>query len=574
MSFSWLAIELNISSPELLMWTIMVLLFGIIIGIKFPIPWLSAHSYVPVTKKKKNHLIHHRKTTTKSISTKHVAPKTTIIKTSSPMLLQNMEKIPPQKIGKHKNLRSLTPRSLFRSQRMLATDISGLLNRPSQENMKKFQSEIIHMKDVSGKQGYLKKRATNFIAGWQRRYFRTKGIFLCYYKDKNSDSILKAINLQQAQLGSNNFQNKSDSSKRENEAKMFEIIKKISEAYTFEILISGHCIELAAETEEDAKEWLDVLRKRIEKCSAGISTLEEPTIEEKLEKKKPVSFDQRVHCSEEERKLMAELKAVVSRCEDNTFKVLRNKFPEVISHIISSFIGEKSSIEPTEDMLLRFLRARDLDVKAAESFLISHLLWRENTFPIPPEEVRNELSKGKYMLMGLDKKSNPIILINEELLGQHTYDDFDSMLKGIVFAIDQICEKLLPPAGRFTVVFSRVSSSSKNLDIKWTMAVAELLQNNYPERLEKGLAVPTNFAFRTFWSMVKHFFDPATASKAVFLDDVSNLTEYIEPENLISALGGTFQMEFDVEKILYPERFPELQELIRTIRQGSVDCQP
>lgn len=503
-----------------------------------------------------------------------MAPKPTIIKEASPILLQNPEKSRSQIFGKHRNVRSLTPRHLFRSQRMLATDISGLLNRPSRENMKKIQSEIIHMKGVSSKQGYLKKRATNFIAGWQRRYFRTKGIFLCYYKDKNSDSILKAINLQQAQLGLNSFQNKSDSSKRENDAKMFEIIKKISEAYTFEILVSGHCIELAAETEEDAKEWLDVLRKRIEKCSVGIGTLEEHTLEEKLEKKEPVSFDRRVHCSEKERKLMADLKAVVYRCEDIIFKELKKKFPEVISHIISSFIDGKSSIEPTEDMLLRFLRARDLDLKAAESFLISHLLWREITFPISPEEVRNELSKGKYMLMGLDKKSNPIILINVALLGQHTYDDFDNMLKGIVFAIDQICEKLLPPAGRFTVVFSRVSSSRENLDIKWTMAIAELLQNNYPERLEKGLAVPTNFAFRTFWAMVKHFFDPATVSKAVFLDDVSSLTEYIEPDNLISPLGGTFQMEFDVEKLLYPERFPELQELIHTIRQGSVDCHP
>jgi len=183
-----------------------------------------------------------------------------------------------------------------------------------------------------------------------------------------------------------------------------------------------------------------------------------------------------------------------------------------------------------------------------------HLKWRKETFPIDPETVREELSKRKYMLVGKDKLGHPLVVVNQSLMGPHTYTDFNNCLLALVYAFEKLCSVKLEPAQKFTVIFNRENASLKNVDMEWAKAVGRLLQDNYPERLYLGLVSPTSMGFRGVWNVAKMFFDKRTVQKVQLLPKNSDLLQHVPSSMLLEELGGTNQHRYHIDDLLFPER--------------------
>jgi hypothetical protein len=59
--------------------------------------------------------------------------------------------------------------------------------------------------------------------------------------------------------------------------------------------------------------------------------------------------------------------------------------------------------------LLRFYRARKGHVQNAADMLMETIKWRQETFPISFNKVKDECAKGKYVLTGRDKEGDLVL---------------------------------------------------------------------------------------------------------------------------------------------------------------------
>lgn len=381
-------------------------------------------------------------------------------------------------------------------------------------------------------EGYLQKKAmTSWILGWQRRYFRAQGAYLHYFQDEfaaEEADILRTMDIRQV-VAVNVFQRQ------------------------FEVVCPDYRFVLKAQDSEEANRWATNIMQRknillaqpsfqgsmelreVGGTSGGTARSAATTTQDTIPLGEQDMSDERIK------------EYLVAQVTDEEIALawqLRSRYqPE--DHV-------------TWGMLVRFLRARSHDLDLAESFLRTHLEWRNETFPIEPVDIADELLKGKYLFLGRDLGGAPCILIDSTRLGAHTYEDFDNMLSAMVYAIDQMCEVHLGPLGLFTVIYSRVGANLNNLDLPWCKGVADLLQDNYPERLNRAVVVPCNLAFRCLWRVVKPLFDPKTADKITLLDGSKRIQELVGIEVIPTMLGGQSTIDrepFDMQILLDPEGY-------------------
>ncbi|KAL8160715.1 hypothetical protein V2J09_002252 [Rumex salicifolius] len=212
-------------------------------------------------------------------------------------------------------------------------------------------------------------------------------------------------------------------------------------------------------------------------------------------------------------------------------------------------------------MLLRFLKARKLDVEKTKQMWTDMLRWR-NEFGADTireaydfeerEKVYEYYPQGHH---GVDKDGRPVYI---ELLGRV---DANKLLE--VTTMDRYLKYHVQEFEKtFDIKFPACSISSKRhidqsttiLDVcgvglkHFTKAARELVQqlqkidgDNYPETLNKMFIINAGSGFRLLWNTVKGFLDPKTSAKITVLGNKfqSKLLEVIDASELPEFLGGS-----------------------------------
>ncbi|PKA58924.1 Patellin-4 [Apostasia shenzhenica] len=199
-----------------------------------------------------------------------------------------------------------------------------------------------------------------------------------------------------------------------------------------------------------------------------------------------------------------------------------------------------------DSTLMRFLRARDLDINKAANFFINHLKWKREAIPkgfILEAEIKNELAQRKLFSQGFDKKGRPIGVV----LGcQHkpANRDLDEFKRFTVYVIEKFCSRMQDQE-RFTVIADLEGWGYSNCDLRGQFISLEILQNNYPERLGKLLVVHVPYLFMKVWKIVYPFIDKHTREKIDFVEDKnmkSKLLEDIDESQLPEKYGGRLKL--------------------------------
>jgi hypothetical protein len=100
--------------------------------------------------------------------------------------------------------------------------------------------------DIEGELcGYLSKK-TSRDGRWQKRYFKTHGSFLTYYKSRKMEKLLAALSLPQV----GNIQAITIDQDPEKKGGLFSLE------------LDSRCYTLRAKTDEDAKEWVTLLQTK------------------------------------------------------------------------------------------------------------------------------------------------------------------------------------------------------------------------------------------------------------------------------------------------------------------------
>lgn len=204
---------------------------------------------------------------------------------------------------------------------------------------------------------------------------------------------------------------------------------------------------------------------------------------------------------------------------------------------------DPESVGIDDATLRRFLQAQSLNVDKACKFLVQHQRWRRAFVPhgyISEAEIANELKKQKIFLQGYDKMDRPIGVI---LAARHeTFKrDLEEFKRFVVYGFDKAITSLPCMQEKIVLIADLQGWSYKNMDVKGFIAVLEILQAYYPERLAKVFMIHVPYLFWGCWKLLYPLIDPVVKKKIIFVADKhlqATLFEDIDISQLPCAYGG------------------------------------
>jgi hypothetical protein len=208
---------------------------------------------------------------------------------------------------------------------------------------------------------------------------------------------------------------------------------------------------------------------------------------------------------------------------------------------------------------LRFLRIRNFNVNLAHSMIKTSLGERKRLQVdtllaeyIPPPVLKECFPGGFF---GEDREGHPV-----------WYDNFGNLdVKGLYHSVKRdeflkykfhqgeqlvkLCEESSARRGKHIETFVIVIDL-ENLSlirqfywpgIKYIVEVITMLEPNYPDTTGKILLIniPSRGVYKQLFILVEQFLDDKTKNKITVLDDLDELKQYISPDQLPAAYGGT-----------------------------------
>jgi hypothetical protein len=213
----------------------------------------------------------------------------------------------------------------------------------------------------------------------------------------------------------------------------------------------------------------------------------------------------------------------------------------------------------TPSQLVKFLRARKLDVNKSFEMFTNYLKWhKENdidnisSFPFPElDRVKVYYPHGFHKT---DKQGRPIYI---DIMGELKIDDLlklttqERMVKYQIKTYERLISHIFPSCSaeskkyihQTTTIIDLKKLSTKLLNKKsygLLKAVAQTSQNYYPESLGQLFIINTGLLFKAAWAVCKGFLDEKTRSKILPLgsDYKKKLFDHVLPENVPKILGG------------------------------------
>lgn len=196
------------------------------------------------------------------------------------------------------------------------------------------------------------------------------------------------------------------------------------------------------------------------------------------------------------------------------------------------------------DVLIRFLRAREMDIDAAFEMWIKWKEWRHQfqVDSITEESVMPLIQTGKAFWHGHDKHGRPVLIIRirYHIAGAHELQD---IIRHSVYLIEQGI-KLADStgSGQVSVIYDRGQLSDRNKDpelIETSKKLMGLMQDYYAERLGNLFVLHVNWFYWFMWQCVKPLINKKTRSKIHVLKNGKGLLEYIDSDQLLREYGGT-----------------------------------
>ncbi|XP_012563299.1 SEC14-like protein 5 [Hydra vulgaris] len=255
----------------------------------------------------------------------------------------------------------------------------------------------------------------------------------------------------------------------------------------------------------------------------------------------------------------------LSMKEENHLMQLRRRFQ--VAHV-----GKM----PSEAVMLRFLRARDVNLDKAFEMLKNSLHWRRthhvdtilDTWK-PPDQLLEYYPGGWHYN---DKEGRPVYIVR---LGTM---DFKGLLKtvgedGFVKHVVSINEEGLKkcreateiyakPITNWTLIIDLEGLSMRHLwrpGVRAVLRIIEVVQANYPETMSRLLIIRAPKVFVVLWTLLYPFIDENSRKKFLIYtgDDYQGpggLEDYLMKEYIPNFLGGPCECHLPVGKVV-PKSF-------------------
>jgi hypothetical protein len=229
-----------------------------------------------------------------------------------------------------------------------------------------------------------------------------------------------------------------------------------------------------------------------------------------------------------------------------------NTFKEQIAKQVTKYTCTPGKWFQLDDdrVLLKFLRARNFDVKEALVMVHYHVDMRANwdvdNMKLTDEDLAEALKMGVWRLAGTSKQGHPIQQI---LVGHFHPRDVKTMeqyWRTVIFqrelsllAMQEEDWKVETTMVLFDMEGWSLFEQGAPSAMKYTKILVDVAQNAYPECLEKAIIFNAPWMFRTAWAIIHPWLDPQTAGRVIFVSDPKELHALIDPSVLEEKYGGT-----------------------------------
>jgi len=193
-----------------------------------------------------------------------------------------------------------------------------------------------------------------------------------------------------------------------------------------------------------------------------------------------------------------------------------------------------------DETLMRFLTARDWDLKEAEKQLKSTIEWRRKYKPLDVDCTWCHEKPGYHSMrqVGFDLAGRPVIYscFAQVAVNKNNVDD---LVAHCVFIIEN-AQRCMLREGVNTWVFI-CDCTGVNLPMcnpKLGYGCVQVMSNYYPERLESVLCINHSTAFQNVWKAISVFLYPKTREKVKLIKKKKQLEtfEKIFPSELVEWL--------------------------------------
>lgn len=202
-----------------------------------------------------------------------------------------------------------------------------------------------------------------------------------------------------------------------------------------------------------------------------------------------------------------------------------------------------------DGLVLRFLRARKWNVKAAFAMITECLRWRKE-FGVRKLMVEGErafnpvpLVSGESFFWKHDKQRRPVIVMRGRLHRPSAQSPKDMMLFS-VYQMETGRRLLQPGVDKVCLLFDLSGGSISNFDLSSIRFIVQTLQDYYPECLGKCLVVNAPWFFWGCWKVIRPWLDPAVVEKIEFISGPARMLEFFDADNLLSWYGGNDKYEY------------------------------
>ena len=224
----------------------------------------------------------------------------------------------------------------------------------------------------------------------------------------------------------------------------------------------------------------------------------------------------------------------LSQVETDCVRLVKTKLPQII-------ITDKNC---NDRCILRFARARELDVDATVDMMVKWKEWRVEAEidDITEVSVQNEIASGKAYFHGFDKKGSACCIVRPRL-HDPTARDINEVMRFGVFLLEKgiTLSEEKGMSDQICVLYDRRGFEYRNFDRELFGVgknLLSMLQDNYAERLGTFYVLGTNWLYWVLFKIISVFLTQRMKNK-IKLVELVELPLYFEygelpPEYTIS----------------------------------------